>query len=51
VKDIFDEYPSTDDFYLSAEYERLAERIELPVIQYLRHWKLEDKLEAGVQYP
>jgi hypothetical protein len=51
VKNIFDEYPSTDEFYLSAEYERLSERIELPVIQYLRHWKLENKLEEGVSMP
>lgn len=51
VKNIFDEYPSTDEFYLSAEYERLAERIELPVIQYLRHWELENKLEIGIQEP
>jgi len=49
VKPIFDEYPSTDEFYLSAEYERLSERIELPVIQYLRHWDLEDQLETGVR--
>ena len=51
VKNIFDEYPSTDEFYLSAEYERLSERMELPVIQYLRHWELEDKLEIGIQAP
>lgn len=48
VKNIFDEYPSTDEFYLSAEYERLSERIESPVIRYLRHWNLEDRLETGV---
>jgi len=48
VKNIFDEYPSTDEFYLSQEYEALANRIELPVIQYLRAWNLEDKLETGV---
>ena len=51
VKNIFDEYPSTDEFYLSAEYERLAEEIEFPVIQYLRAWELEDKLESGVPSP
>ena len=49
VKHIFDRYPSTDEFYLSAAYERLAEEIELPVIEYVRHWKLEDQLETGVQ--
>ena len=48
VKRIFDEYPSTDEFYRSVEYEQLSERVELPVVQYLRHWKLEDKLETGV---
>ena len=48
VKNIFDEYPSTDEFYLSQEYEALVNRIELPVIQYLRAWNLEDKLETGV---
>ena len=48
VKEIFDEYPSTDEFYLSADCERLSDRIEMPVVQYLRHWALEDKLETGV---
>jgi len=49
VKDIFDEYPATDEFYLSAEYEILSQRIEFPVIQYLRHWNLENQLETGVR--
>ena len=49
VKDIFDEYPATDEFYLSAEYEKLSQRIEFPIIQYLRHWNLENQLESGVR--
>jgi len=48
VKNIFDEYPSTDEFLSSPEYDTLSERIELPVINYLRTSNLEDKLETGV---
>jgi len=51
VKNIFNAYPSTDEFYVSADYERLSERIEFPVIQYLRHWNLEDQLETGILTP
>ena len=51
VKNIFAEYPSTDEFYHSQEYETLANRIELPVIQYLRACDLEDKLETGIPSP
>jgi hypothetical protein len=51
VKDIFDEYPSTDEFLLSAEYEILQNRIEMPVVQYLRKYNLENQLETGVTNP
>ena len=48
VKNIFDQYPSTDDFLSSPEYDSLSQRIELPVIHYLRAYHLEDRLETGV---
>jgi hypothetical protein len=47
VKNIFDEYPSTDEFLASPEYDILLERIEMPVIQYLRKYDLEEELETG----
>jgi len=48
VKNIFDQYPSTDEFLSSPEYDTLSERIELPVINYLKTYNLESKLETGV---
>jgi hypothetical protein len=48
VKNIFDEHPSTDEFLSSPEYDTLSERIEMPVIQYLRKYDLENKLETGI---
>jgi len=48
VKNIFDEYPSNDEFLFSPEYDTLLVRIEIPVIQYLRQYNLENKLETEV---
>ena len=48
VKNIFDEYPLTDEFLSSPEYDTLSERIELPIINFLRVYNLESNLETGV---
>ena len=48
VKNIFDEYPSTDEFLSSPEYDTLLERIESPIINYLRVYSLESNLETGI---
>jgi len=48
VKNIFDQYPSTDEFMSTPEYDSLSEQIEMPVIQYLRNNNLENHLEASV---
>jgi hypothetical protein len=47
VKNVFDQYPSTDEFLSSPEYDTLSERIEARVINYLRTYSLEDRLETG----
>jgi hypothetical protein len=48
VKSIFDEYPSTDDFLFSPDFDILADRIEQPVIFYLREKGLEQSLELEI---
>ena len=48
VRNIFDEYPSTDEFMFTPAYDALSEHIEMPVIEYLRKYALENKLETGV---
>ena len=47
VKNIFDEYPSTDEFLSSPDYDTLSKRIEQPVMLYLRNKDLEKNLETG----
>lgn len=48
VKSIFDEYPSTDDFLFSPDLDILSDRIEQPVIFYLRVKDLEQSLELEI---
>jgi hypothetical protein len=50
VKNIFDQYPSTDDFMFTPEFDTLSELIEMPVLQYLRRHEMEARLETAVQH-
>lgn len=48
VKNILDEYPATDEFLSSPDYDILCERLIHPVVLFIREKEIENFLETGV---